>query len=156
MPRVGNGPDGNYVQYDGSMNVGGSRNWRDNNPGNVEAGSFADSQGAIGSDGRFAIFPDAETGMRALQNLLGSDTYQGLTIEEAMERYAPPSENDTAGYTSFIAENVGVDASTAMSDLTPDQLASFAAAIETFEGGQPGTTYEATDTGAPSWVTGCI
>ncbi len=112
MPRAGSNPDGKYVQFDGSINVGGDRNWRNNNPGNIEAGGFADSQGAIGSDGRY----------------------------------------DTAGYTSFIAQNVGVDASTAMSDLTADQLASFADAIESFEGGAPGTTYQSGDTGAPSWV----
>jgi len=90
--------------------------------------------------------------MRALQSLLTSDSYQGLTVEEAMERYAPPSENDTGGYTSFIVDNVGVDASTAMSDLTAAQLSSFADAIETFEGGAAGTTYQVGDASAPSWV----
>ena len=152
MPTVGSGPEGNYVQYGNSINAGGDRNWRNNNPGNIEAGDFANSHGAIGSDGRFAIFPDPETGMRALQSLLSSDSYQGLTLEEAMERYAPPSENDTDGYTSFITDNVGVDASTEMSDLTAAQLASFADAIETFEGGAAGTTYQAGDADAPSWV----
>jgi hypothetical protein len=152
MPTTGSSPDGNYVQYGSSINVGGDRNWRNNNPGNIEAGSFADSHGAIGSDGRFAIFPDAQTGMQALQSLLSSDNYEGLTIEEAMERYAPPTENDTDAYTSFIADNVGVEASTPMSDLTAAQLASFAGAIETFEGGAPGTTYQAGDAAAPSWV----
>jgi hypothetical protein len=86
---VGTSQDGPYVQYDGSVNVAGTRSWRDNNPGNIEAGSFADAHGAIGSDGRFAIFPDAGTGMQALVSLLSSDGYQGLTIEQAMERYAP-------------------------------------------------------------------
>ena len=152
MPAVGSSPEGNYVQYTDSINVGGDRNWRNNNPGNIEAGDFADAHGAIGSDGRFAIFPDPDTGMRALQSLLTSDSYQGLTIEEAMERYAPPSENDTVGYTAFIVDNVGIDASTAMSDLTAQQLASFADAIETFEGGAAGTTYQVGDAGAPSWV----
>ncbi len=152
MATVGTSQDGSYVQYGGSINVGGSRSWRDNNPGNIEAGPFADAHGAIGSDGRFAIFPDAETGMQALVSLLSSDSYQGLSIEDAMERYAPPSENDTDAYTSFITDNVGVDASTLMSDLTPDQLNSFANAIQTFEGNTPGTTYQEGDTSAPDWV----
>jgi uncharacterized membrane protein YgcG len=152
MPTSGRSPDGNYVQYDDSIRVGGDRNWRDNNPGNIEAGAFADAHGAIGSDGRFAIFPDADTGMRALQSLLTSSSYQGLTIEEAMEQYAPASENDTAAYTAFIANNVGVDPTTNMSDLTATQLAAFADAIETFEGGAEGTTYQQGDTAAPSWV----
>jgi uncharacterized membrane protein YgcG len=152
MPTVGNSQDGPYVQYDGSVNAGGSRSWRDNNPGNIEAGPFADAHGAIGSDGRFAIFPDAGAGMQALVSLLSSDGYQGLTIEQAMERYAPPSENDTDAYTSFIADNVGVDPSTQMSDLTPGQLSSFANAIQTYEGNTPGTTYQDGDVSAPGWV----
>jgi hypothetical protein len=152
MPNVGTSPDGNYVQYGGSVNVGGDRNWRNNNPGNIEAGTFANSQGAIGSDGRFAIFPDPETGMRALQNLLTSDGYQALTIEQAMERYAPPDENDTNAYTSFITQQVGVDPLTPMSELTADQLASFANAIETYEGGTAGTTYQEGDANLPSWA----
>src|SRR4051812_2872829 len=40
---------------DGSIEVrkNGSRAWRNNNPGNIEASSRANSEGAIGSDGRF-------------------------------------------------------------------------------------------------------
>lgn len=152
MATTGSSADGNYVSYGGYINVGGDRNWRDNNPGNIEAGAFATSQGAIGSDGRFAIFPDAATGRQALANLLTSSSYTGLTVEEAMEKYAPPSENDTAAYTSFITDNVGVAASTPMSNLTEDQLTSFLDAIETFEGGNPGTTYQTGDPSAPTWV----
>jgi hypothetical protein len=152
MPTVGSSDEGNYVQYDNSVNVGGTRSWRDNNTGNIEAGAFADAHGAIGSDGRFAIFPDVQTGTSALTTLLTSENYQGLTIEEAMEQYAPPSENNTAAYTDFITENVGVDASTPMSDLTPDQLSSFADAIQTFEGYSAGTVYQDGDISAPSWA----
>jgi hypothetical protein len=148
MPTAGTNENGSYVQYDGSVNVGGSRSWRDNNPGNMEAGPFPDAHGAIGTDGRFAIFPDSATGMRALVSLLSSDSYQGLTVEEAMERYAPPSENNTNAYTSFITNNVGVDPSTPMSDLSPDQLNSFANAIQTYEGNIPGTTYQDGDADA--------
>jgi hypothetical protein len=152
MPTVGTSQDGPYVQYDSSVNAGGSRSWRDNNPGNIEAGPFADAHGATGSDGRFAIFPNAATGMQALVSLLSSDGYQELTIEQAMERYAPPDENDTDAYTSFIAENVGVDPSTSMSDLAPGQLSSFASAIQTYEGNTPGTTYQEGDASVPDWV----
>ena len=47
------------------INVGGDRNWRNNNPGNLEDGDFARRHGSIGSDGRFAIFPDYKTGKEA-------------------------------------------------------------------------------------------
>jgi hypothetical protein len=152
MPTAGAGPGGNYVLYSQSINVGGSRNWRNNNPGNMEAGPFADSHGATGSDGRFAIFPDAAAGMKALKGLLGTDSYQQLTIQGAMERYAPPDENDTDDYILFITERLGLDASTKMSNLTPQQLTIFAEAIDSYEGGREGTTYKVDDPGAPSWV----
>ncbi len=43
---------------------GGSRSWRNNNPGNIEYGPFARSMGATGTDGRFAKFPSYEAGRR--------------------------------------------------------------------------------------------
>src|SRR5438045_1094534 len=69
-----------YVVYDDEVQAGGSRAWRNNNPSNIEAGSFANAHGAIGSDGRMAVFPDAETGAQALRDLLSNDTYSGLNI----------------------------------------------------------------------------
>lgn len=152
MPATGIGPDGHYVLFDGFINVGGTRNWRNNNPGNIEAGSFATGQGALGSDGRFAIFPDIGTGRSALSTLLTSRSYIALTIEQAMEKYAPPSENDTEAYTNFISTRVEVDASTHMSDLTPDQLSAFVDAIYHFEGGVPGATIQAGSANAPEWA----
>lgn len=152
MPTAGTGPDGSYVQYGQSINVGGDRNWRNNNPGNIEAGKFANAHGATGSDGVFAIFPDGATGMTALESLLDTYTYQQLTIEGAMERYAPPKENNTDAYVSFITERLGLNASTPMSDLKPEQLTSFAEAIDSYEGGKAGTTYQIGDPEAPMWV----
>ena len=152
MATAGVGPDGHYVLFDGFINLGGTRNWRNNNPGNIEAGSFATGQGAIGSDGRFAIFPDMPTGRKTLSTLLTSRSYIALTIEQAMERYAPPSENDTNAYTNFISTRVGVNSSTQMSDLTSDQLAAFVDAIYHFEGGTPGTTIQAGSAAAPEWA----
>ena len=58
------GNDGNIYEFSG-----GSRAWRNNNPGNLEDGKFARDNGAIGSDGRFAIFPDATTGFNAMTGL---------------------------------------------------------------------------------------
>jgi hypothetical protein len=134
------------------MNVGGTRNWRNNNPGNIEAGGFANAHGAVGSDGRFAIFPDMPTGQKALSILLTSASYITLTIEQAMMRYAPPSENNTDAYTKFISSKVGVDPSTVMSGLTADQLLSFVNAIYHYEGGTAGSTFQAGNTAAPEWA----
>ena len=66
------GPGYNVVQLaDGSVERrSGARNWRNNNPGNIEYGSFSKKYGAIGGDGRFAIFPSYEVGRKAKEALL--------------------------------------------------------------------------------------
>jgi len=51
-----------YTVYETSVRAGGSPAWRNNNPGNLEYRQLAQAHGAIGSDGRFAIFPDDATG----------------------------------------------------------------------------------------------
>jgi hypothetical protein len=48
------------------MRMDGSLSWRDNNPGNIEGGSFAFAHGAIGKNGRFAIFPNYTIRLNAL------------------------------------------------------------------------------------------
>lgn len=67
---------------------GGTRADRNNNPGNIEFGSFAKRMGATGSDGRFAIFPDRETGFKAAESLLGGKGYAGLTLSQIGSRWA--------------------------------------------------------------------
>ena len=93
-----------YVGNDGNIYEasGGSRAWRNNNPGNLEDGKFARNNGAIGTDGRFAIFPDTATGFNAMASLLATNSYQKLTIEGAINRYAPPNENNVENYLKSI------------------------------------------------------
>ncbi len=67
----------------------GSRSYRNNNPGNLEYGDFAKRHGAIGSDGRFAIFPDYETGRAATAALAKSSGYKGMSIAEMGARWSP-------------------------------------------------------------------
>lgn len=84
---------------------------RDNNPGDIEAGSFATHEGSDGVDAskpRFARFPDSATGFQALRDLLNSSSYLGLTIHDALNRYAPPVGNDTSSYESNICEWTGL------------------------------------------------
>lgn len=149
---TGQSSQGRYTVYDGAINVGGSRSWRNHNPGNIEYGNFTKDHGAIGGDPRFAIFPDTPTGTTALHDLLKSRKYQQLTIAAAIALYAPVNENPTAAYQSYVQEHVGVDADTPMSSLTPKQIASVALAIQHFEGWKPGTTYKKTDPDLPDWV----
>lgn len=118
----------------------GSRNWRNNNPGNIEFGDFAQSHGAVGTDGRFAVFPTYEAGRAAKQALLfTSPGYAGMTIEQAIGRYAPASDgNDTPRYISTVSGAIGVPANTPMSQLSEAQQASMLNAMEAVEGWKPG------------------
>lgn len=86
-----------------------TRGARNNNPGNIEYGPFARKYGATGTDGRFAIFPDMQTGARAMAALLSSYQQRGVdTIDEIVDRWAPPHENKTAPYKQFLARRMGV------------------------------------------------
>lgn len=128
------GPDGKAVRREGS------RNWRNNNPGNIEFGPFARSMGAIGTDGRFAVFPTYEQGRKAKATLLwGSKGYRGKTIAGAIARYAPSFENDTGAYTRAITKALGLPADTPMAALTPAQREIMMDAMERVEGFKPGT-----------------
>lgn len=84
-----------------------SRAERNHNPGNIEYGKFAVMHGAIGTDGRFAIFENNFQGFAALEALLKSAAYFKLTIKQAIERYAPASENDTTKYIENVCAWTG-------------------------------------------------
>lgn len=117
----------------------GTRAWRNNNPGNIEYGEFAKSSGAVGSDGRFAVFPSYEAGRAAKKKLLwDTKGYSGKTIAEAINRYAPPSENDTNAYASTVSSAVGVPIDTPMSSLSEDQKEAMLDAMERVEGFRAG------------------
>ncbi|WP_131821801.1 hypothetical protein [Salipiger marinus] len=117
----------------------GARNWRNHNPGNIEYGDFARRHGAIGTDGRFAVFPTYEAGRAAKAALLfESGAYRNLSIADAINRYAPPSENNTGAYISVVARAVGVSADTHTASLTPAQRQVMLDAMERHEGFKPG------------------
>ena len=117
---------------------GGSRSWRNCNPGNIRAGSYANVHGAIGDDGSFAIFPDEATGEQALTSLFSAASYKDLSIEDALNRYAPPNENDTSAYISFVTSKTGLSSAAVIHTLTADQLGSLTDAIKAMEGWKPG------------------
>lgn len=87
------------------------RGVRNFNPGNIELGDpwqgLADKQ----TDGRFAQFRSPAWGIRALARTL--ITYQdkhGIrTVTGAINRWAPPVENDTGAYVRAVQQAVGGD-----------------------------------------------
>jgi hypothetical protein len=84
-----------------------NRPQRNNNPGDIEYGDFTRKLGAVASDGRFAIFPTEAAGFAALEALLKGQHYSGLTVTQAINRYAPPNENNTAGYVARVCAWTG-------------------------------------------------
>lgn len=149
----GSAPDGTrFVLYDGLIHAGGDRNWRNNNAGNIEAGNFANAHGAIGDDGRFAIFPDAQTGMNALIAVLQAPAYNNLTLRDAVFTYAPPHWNDTQGYLRFIKTQTGLDSGITLNSLTVDQLESVAYVIRKYEGNTAGRVYLKGSSTNPRWA----
>ena len=130
-----------YIDAEGRevLRQGGSRSWRNNNPGNIRKGSFADNSGAIGDDGAFAVFPDEKTGFAAVVGLLRSQAYTNLSLKDALFRYAPPVENDSDAYVASVVDKTGIAATTILRDLPIAKIRAFAAAIKQIEGWNVGS-----------------
>jgi hypothetical protein len=72
---------------------GASRGDRNNNPGNMKYGPFAQAHGATGQDDRgFAIFPSASIGGAAQIALVSGSSYSGLTLDQFAAKYAEGSQ----------------------------------------------------------------
>lgn len=125
-----------YVDAEGRevLREGGSRSWRNQNPGNIINSDFANTNGAIGDDGTFAIFPSEEIGFDTIVQLLRTRTYSALSLEDAIARYAPPTENDTASYVAFVSSETEVEPSEIVGDLRIAKIRSIARAIRSMEG----------------------
>jgi uncharacterized protein (TIGR02594 family) len=130
-----------YIDADGRdvLREGGSRSWRNNNPGNIRKGSFTESQGAIGDDGSFGIFADAKQGLDAIVALLRTASYRNLSLRDGIFRYAPPSENESERYLAFVVAETGLAATEVLGTMTGMKLAKIARAIQRMEGWREGT-----------------
>jgi hypothetical protein len=117
------------------------RSVRNNNPGNIEFGDFARSLGATGSDGRFAIFPDAATGQAAQAELLRRYGAKGFnTVEAIVNRWSPQADpgnapGSTNNYARFVAQRLGVQPNQPLDMNNPQVLSALAGAMAQFEGG---------------------
>ncbi len=117
----------------------GSRAWRTHNPGNIIRGAFATKHKAIGDDGINAIFGSVEAGLEALKALLKGSTYSPLSIELAMQRYAPDEDgNDSAAYARFIEQETGIPMNSVIGGLSDVDFAKLLGAIQTMEGWKVG------------------
>ncbi len=112
-------------------NRGGTLGDRLNNPGNLKYGPFAKSMGATGAGpGGHAVFPDYETGRKAMETLLQQKA-MGSSIAEMNQWYAedPNWKNNVAG-----AMGVGTD----WRLTSPGDVRTLADAIQRAEGTRVG------------------
>jgi len=88
------------------------RGIRNNNPGNIERNNTA-WEGLAGeqTDERFCTFESPEYGVRAMARILRNyqKRYNLNTIEQIINRWAPPSENDTSSYVHHVSQSLNVD-----------------------------------------------
>jgi hypothetical protein len=88
---------------------------RRNNPGDLRHSRHASHVG-IGSNDIGEI-DSVVDGWADLERQLELDASRGMTLEQAIYSWAPPNENNTAGYLDFIINGFGgvVDAQTPLS-----------------------------------------
>lgn len=150
-------PNKKYVTYfdiDGSCEIRISTTtqgsaWRNNNPGNLVKGRFANKYGAIGDDGHFAIFPDEETGRKAKSALLHDKFINYNSVRHMLKGdfdssgkyiantgYAPKSDgNNPDQYADQIKERTGLDVDKKkLADFTPEDWTKLIDAMKKKEG----------------------
>ena len=106
-----------------------------NNPGNLR---FANQTESTGKDDRgFAIFPSSEEGWDALYRQIELDKGRDLTLDQFVNKYAPPSENDTTAYRNFLQGELNVGKNTNINKLDTQKLAVAIAKQEGYAGKYP-------------------
>lgn len=87
------------------------RGIRNNNPLNIRKTAIKWDGKIDGQDKSFETFTNPEYGIRAAAKLLlNYQAYHGLnTVEQIINRFAPPSENDSNSYADHVANEIGVE-----------------------------------------------
>ena len=101
------------------------RSVRNNNPGNIRI-SNTPWVGKIDNpnESSFETFATPELGVRAMTKNLYTYQNRGLSsVNDMIYTWAPPSENDSAGYASRVAAAMGVDPNTPINLSQNPQLA---------------------------------
>ncbi|MFA5662413.1 hypothetical protein [Castellaniella sp.] len=88
------------------------RGIRNQNPGNLRKNSDPWQGLAAQTDAEFFVFKSAAYGIRALARTLITyqDKHNLNTVAQIIERWAPPSENDTDAYVSHVCALTGFGA----------------------------------------------
>jgi hypothetical protein len=107
------------------------RGIKDKNPCNLRFSTGTHFLGEIGQEGGYAIFDTADHGIRAgAVVLLTYARVHGInTIRQAITRWAPPTENDTASYIANVSTWTGYGPDDVLTFTNPNVLAKLLTAI---------------------------
>lgn len=108
------------TSQNGSIKLGSPLAVANNNPGNLR---FVGQPGAVQGKGGFAKFESPEAGYQAMKNLLVLRKNQGMTLNQLINSYAPPVENDTGLYIKQISSALNVPPNTPLSQIDINALA---------------------------------
>lgn len=87
----------------------GPRGIRNNNPGNIRHGDSWQGMAQEQADSAFVQFEAPEWGVRAMVRILRSYHARGVdTLEEIIETWAPPVENNTEAYIEHVSKATGM------------------------------------------------
>lgn len=116
------------------------RGYRNNNPLNIRKSATNAWKGKVvpGTDPAFEQFISMAYGYRAGLYLLRKYISQGHnTIRKMINKWAPPTENNTSGYISHVAARSGISADTIINRTDQDKLCKIAYAMAWSENGTP-------------------
>ncbi|MDC9603927.1 structural protein [Xenorhabdus griffiniae] len=88
----------------------GDRGIRNHNPGNIRHGDKWQGLCSRQTDKSFCQFIAPEYGIRAMLKILRNyvKLYGDNTIRQFISRWAPPNENNTESYITYVSQAVGV------------------------------------------------
>lgn len=116
-----------------------TRGERNNNPGNIVQSANAWIGKIVNpTDDRFEQFTSPEYGVRALaKNLLTYQNSYGLyTVRAIINKWAPPSENNTNAYVDAVANYIGILPNTTINLNDENMLMLLVSAIIQHENGR--------------------
>jgi hypothetical protein len=114
---------------------------RNNNPGNIKYGKFAKKYGAKADKDGFAIFPDRQVGLKAMKDLLKSDSYKNLSVKDAIHKWT-----DKQPY----RYNLGYISDKKVSELDPEELEQTMSTMQRGEGTRYGVAPRPTPKPTPN------
>ena len=87
------------------------RGIRNNNPGNIRHNDDWQGMTEVQTDKDFVQFIAPEWGIRAMYRILMNyrNRYGLKTIPQIIDRWAPPTENETGAYILSVAKKLGVN-----------------------------------------------